>query len=143
MWRDTLRGWRAFAFIYFVLITVLTFAELLGDLIGFTDLEPLAQFSGITPDLEAQRLVSLSILTTAICVASGVTAYGIFKKRSWTVHVGTIAGILLLLYMGYQMLSALFILTANNYGVLGAGATYGIFGLIGILLVRRGMRGVK
>jgi hypothetical protein len=70
-------------------------------------------------------------------VASSLTAYGIWKEKAWTVRAGTVTGVVLLLYMVYQVLSALFILTVNNYAVLGAGSTFGIFGLLAMLLVRR------
>jgi lipopolysaccharide export LptBFGC system permease protein LptF len=143
MWRDALRGWRAFALVYFILITVLTAAEALGDVLGFFDLPTYAQFSGIAPEMEFQRLVSLSILSTASAVAAAATAYGILREKSWTVRAGTLCGIVLLLYMMYQILSALFILNVNNFAIIGAGSTYGMFGLLGMWLVRRGARGEK
>lgn len=140
MWRDTLRGWRAFALVFFILIAILAFAEVIGDVLGFSDLAAFAQFGGITPELEFQRLISLTILSTAITLSAAATAYGIWREKIWTVRAGTICGIVLLLYMVYQVLSALFILTVNNYAVLFAGAVYGIFGLLAMWLVRRGTR---
>ncbi len=143
MWRDTLRGWRAFALVYFILIAVFEFLETLGDLSGLFDLPALAAVSGISPEMEAQRLSSLAVLSAVIALTAAATAYGIWQKKSWTVRAGTICGIVLLLYMVYQILSALFILTVNNYAVLGAGSTLGMFGLLGMWLVRRGTRGNK
>lgn len=137
MWRDRLRGWRAFAFIYFILIALFECAEALANVFGFFDLAALAGLSGITPDRQFQRLVSLSILSTAITISSVATAFSIRTNKPWTVRAGIITGIVLLLYMVYQVLSALFILTVNNYAVLGAGCTFGIFGLFGVWLVRR------
>lgn len=143
MWRDTLRGWRAFALVFFILIAALAGLEVIGDVFGFFDLAAYAQFGGITPEVEFQRLVSLVILSTTITVTAAATAFGILREKIWTVRAGTVCGIVLLLYMAYQILSALFILTVNNYAVLFAGAVYGIFGLLALWLVRRGTRGKK
>ena len=72
-----------------------------------------------------------------LIISAAVTAYGLWRAKYWTLRAGTITGIILLLYMGYQILSALFVLAANNFALIGAGSTYGIFGLIGMWLVRR------
>src|SRR5689334_21978875 len=111
MWRDTLRGWRAFALVFFILIAALTFAEVLGDLFAFFDLSASAQFGGISTELEFQRLTSISILSTAIAVSAAITAYGLWRAKSWTLRAGTVTGVVLLLYMVYQILSALVVLT--------------------------------
>lgn len=137
MWRDTLRGWRAFALVFFIIIAVLEYFEVTGDLFGFFDLPAFAQLSGITPALQAQHLLSLTILSTAIAISATVTAYSILRQKSWSVRAGTITGIVLLLYMVYQVSSALVFLTQNRSGVVGAGSTYGIFGLFGMWLVRK------
>lgn len=137
MWRDTLRGWRAFALVFFGFIAVLEIAEGIGDVLGFFDLSTYAGLSGVAPEIEAQRLTSLVILSTAIAISAGVTVYSILRKPAWTRRAGTLTGILLLLYMGFQILSALTLLTINNFGVIGAGSTYGMFGLLGMWLVRQ------
>lgn len=136
MWRDTMRGWRAFALIFFILIAAFEFAEAVGDVFGFFDLPALAEFGGITPELEVQRLISLVILSTAATIAAATTVYSIWRVKTWMVTAGTVTGIVLVLYMIYQVLSALFVLTANNFAVIGAGSTLGMFGLLGILLIR-------
>ncbi len=143
MWRDTMRGWRAFGLVFFILIAVFEFAEVVGDLLGFFDLPAYAELSGIPPEMEYQRLMSLVILSAAITIAAGATAYGIWRIKSWTVVAGTVMGIVAVMYMGYQILSALSVLTVNVYAVIGAASTIGIFGLLGILLVRLAMREVK
>ena len=143
MWRDTLRGWRAFALVFFIFIAALAGLEVIGDVFGFFDLATYAQFSGITPELEFQRLGSLVILSTTISVTAAITAFGILREKIWTVRAGTICGIVLLLYMVYQILSALFVLNVNNFAIIGAGSTYGMFGLLGMWLVRRVTRGTK
>lgn len=143
MWRDTLRGWRAFAFVFFILVTLLSFAEVIGDVFAFFDVTASAQFGGIAPELEFQRLTSLSILSAAIALSAAVTTYGLWRAKAWIVRAGNVTGIVLLLYMGYQILSALTVLTANNFAVVGAGSTYGFFGLLGIWLVRRATQGTN
>ena len=143
MWRDTLRGWRAFALFFFIFIAVLEFLEVIGDAFAFFDLTTYAQFGGIPPEMEAQRLTSLIILSTAITFAAAATAYSIWSNKIWTVRAGTVCGITLVLYAMYQILSALFILNVNTFGVMFAGAVFGVFGLLSIWLVRRGTRGTK
>lgn len=143
MWRDTMRGWRAFALVFFILVAVLTCAEVAGDVLGFFDLPTLAEMGGITAEQEFQRLVSGTILSTAITIAAAATVYAILKQTVWMVQAGTVTGIVLLLYMVYQVLSALFVLTVGNYAVIGAGSTYGMFGLLGIVLIRLAARGGK
>lgn len=138
MWRDTLRGWRAFALIFFLFVAGLEFLEVIGDLLAFFELTAYAQFSGIAPEMEAQRLTSLVILSAAITGSAAVTAYGISRKKNWTVRAGTISGIVLVVYAVYQILSALFVLTVNTLGVMFAGATFGALGLLAMWLVRRG-----
>lgn len=140
MWRDTMRGWRAFALVFFILIAVFEFAEVVGDALGFFDLSAYAEFGGITPELEFQRLISLMILSTAVTLSAAATVYGILRLKSWTVFAGTVTGIVLVLYMIYQVLSALFVLAINNFAVIGAGSTLGMFGLLGILLIRYAAR---
>ena len=137
MWRDTLRGWRAFALVFFIFIAVIEITEVVGDILGFFDLSTYAAFGGITPQMEAQRLTSLVILSSAIAIGACVTVYSILRRPAWTRRAGTITGVVLLFYMGFQILSALTMLTTNNFGVIGAGSTYGMFGLLGIWLVRQ------
>ncbi|MBI4674998.1 MAG: hypothetical protein HY741_25440 [Chloroflexi bacterium] len=137
MWRDTLRGWRAFALTFFTLLGVFEFAEVAGDLVGFTDLGTYASFGGITPEVEIQRLFSLVILSTAVCIASAATVYAIYTKQAWAIRAGTIAGIILLLYAFYQILSGLFILKLNNLGLVFTGALFGLFGIFSFWIVRR------
>lgn len=143
MWRDTMRGWRAFALVFFILIALLTSAEAAGNALGFFDLETLAGMGGITPQQQSQRLISLTILSTAIAIGAISTVYGIFKVTTWMVPAGTITGIVLLMYMGFQIISGLYELRAGNFGVIGAGATYGIFGLVGIILIRAAAREMR
>lgn len=69
--------------------------------------------------------------------AAAVTALGIYKNRSWTVRAGTITGILLVLYGMFEILGSLYLLTANQFSVLLAGAVYGLAGLLSVWLVRQ------
>lgn len=132
-----MRGWRAFALVFYLIVAALEFFEVLGDAFGFTDLTAYAGYSGITPGQEAQRLGSLLLLSGSVLVAAAVTAFGIYGNRLWTVRAGTITGILLVLYGMFQILGSLYLLTSNQFSVLLAGAVYGLAGLLSVWLVRQ------
>ena len=137
MWRDTMRGWRAFALVFYLVVTALEFFEVVGDALGFGDLSSYAAFGGITPEQEAQRLGSLILLSGGILIAAAFSAFGVYGNKSWTVRAGTITGILLILYGMYQILSGLSVLQANQFSVILAGSVYGFAGLFSMWLVRQ------
>ena len=132
-----MRGWRAFALVFYIAVATLAFLEVLGDALGFTDLSSYAAFGGIAPEQEAQRLGSLILLSTSIFAAAAASAWSIHKKKTWTIRAGTLTGVLLVLYGMYQILSGLSILQSNQFSVILAGSVYGFAGLFSMWLVRQ------
>lgn len=137
MWRDTMRGWRAFALVFYIVVAALAFFEVLGDALGFTDLDSFAAFGGISPEQEAQRLGSLILLSSSIFIAAAASAWGIHKSKTWTIRAGTLTGVVLVLYGMYQILNGLLILQSNQFAALLAGSIYGFAGLFSMWLVRQ------
>lgn len=137
MRQDTLRGWRAFALVFYLAVGIIELLEVIGEVFGFAELEVYAAFGGITPEQEAQRLGSLILLSTGVCLSAAFTAYGIHLNKSWSIRAGTITGFMLVLYGMYQILSGLFILNANQFSVITTGTIYGLAGLFSVWLVRQ------
>lgn len=137
MRQDTLRGWRAFALVFYLVVAAIELLEVIGDALGFTELTTYAAFGGITSEQEAQRLGSLLVLSTSVFLSSAITAFSILKNKTWSVRAGTITGFTLILYGMYQILSGLFLLNTNQLSVITVGTIYGFAGLFSVWLVRQ------
>jgi hypothetical protein len=137
MKQDSLRGWRAFALVFYLAVAVIELLEVIGEALGFAELNAFAEFGGITPEQEAQRLGSLILLSTGVWLSAAITAYSIHRNKAWSVRAGTITGFMLVLYGMYQILSGLFILNANQFSAIATGTIFGLAGLFSVWLVRQ------
>ena len=123
-----MRGWRAFSLIFFALLAGMQFVQVASILVAFTVLDA---------QIEYQRLSSLAILSTAIAISATVTAFGIYKNKTWTVRAGSITGIILFLYALYEIAAEFFLPNASSAGGFNQGIVYGLFTFLAFWLVRR------